>query len=325
MIVSIPLFRAFRGAFPKAKIFYLGSISPQIRKIFESIPFLDGDIFYIRPHRTRGLPDYFRFRQKHKDKFDLLVDTQKRWATSFWLWFLKPKYMVSTCRGFFFSTWNFSLPRIKPHISAQMVALARILGIVVDNFEAVIKIPPEYSSIAEKYLDSFSGQFIAVIPGAGMRFKCWPAQKFAYLSDQLINQGFNVILIGSLKELDLLHEIRGMMRQRPLIPAEADQRFGSELLYSAAILNKCLLAIGNDCSGMHLATAVGCPVIAIYGPTNPKKSGPMGNKNVAIYKDFACSPCRLKCRRKIERECLEAITTEEVIRAVEFLLRNKGG
>jgi ADP-heptose:LPS heptosyltransferase len=325
LVVSIPLFRAFREAFPQAKIFYLGSISPQIREIFKSIPFLDGDIFYQRPHRTQGLSTYFRLRRNYKNKFDLLIDTQRRWATSFGLWLLKPKYMVSACRGFFLSTWNFPLPKVKPHISAQMVVLARILGIAVENFEATIKIPPEYDSVAKEYLNRFSGRFIAIIPGAGIRFKCWPTQKFAHLADQLISQGFNVVLIGSIKELDLLNEIKAMMKQWPLIPVRDDQRFGLELLYSAAILKECLLAVGNDCGGLHLATAVGCPVIAIYGPTNPIKSGPMGNRNIVIYKNFACSPCRLKCNRKIEKECLEAISTEEVMKAIEFILKDTGG
>ncbi|MCK5347587.1 MAG: hypothetical protein KAR20_29460, partial [Candidatus Heimdallarchaeota archaeon] len=108
-----------------------------------------------------------------------------------------------------------------------------------------------------------------------------------------------------------------------LIPAVQDAAFGQELLNSAALLEQCDLAIGNDSGGMHLASCVGTISATIFGPTTPRKFSPIGKKNIIFYKDTKCSPCRFKCDQKVEKVCLSSITPEEVFKKCQEYLERK--
>ena len=95
LVVGVPFFNALKAAFPEASIKYMGIIYPRFKRIFQSISTIDGYIHYERPDKGKGMAEYFRFKRSMEGKIDLLIDTQRRWETSFWLRMLKPKYMLS--------------------------------------------------------------------------------------------------------------------------------------------------------------------------------------------------------------------------------------
>jgi ADP-heptose:LPS heptosyltransferase len=318
---SIPLFRSLREMFAGAKITYLGLYQrPRCDTLFKSIPYIDEYIEYRRPGRGWNFREYFCFFKKYFRKFDLIVDTQPKFAPSFYLWLLNPRYFVS--RIPLFSNWQFILnPKIKVHIVAKMLSLARVLGWEEINLSPVIDIPQNYLSLSENYLRRFSPPFISIVPGAGHPYKMWAKDKFAALADKFYASGYEVILVGAESEKELLLEVAGLMQNKPIIPLIDEPQFGQDPIYSIGLFKSSKLTIGNDCGGLHLATLAGCPVIGIYGPTNPIKSGPLGDKNVVIYKGLSCSPCKwFRQQCEINRECLEVITPEEVtVAATEFL------
>ena len=88
----------------------------------------------------------------------------------------------------------------------------------------------------------------------------------------------------------------------------------------AALLERCRLLVTNDTGTMHVATAVGTPVVALFGSTDPLVTGPWGEGNVVIKKDVPCSPC-LKRICPTDRQCMTLITVGEVEEVVERKLR----
>jgi len=320
LVQSIPLFRSFRQMFPQARIAYLGLYQrPRCDRLFRSIPYIDEYIEYVRPGREASFKEYSNFLKKYRGSFDLIVDTQSKFGSSFYIWLLNPRYFLS--RNPLFSNWKLILnPKKKVHIAAKMLSLARVLGLEEINLSPVTDIPQDYLSLAQDYLKRFSGPFICILAGAGHPYKMWLKEKFAALGDKFYSMGYKVILVGAQPERELLLEVARQMKNKPIIPLIDEPKFGEDPIYSVGLFKFSALTIGNDCGGLHLATMSGCPVIGIYGPTNPTKSGPLGEKNAVIYKGMNCSPCRLRdC--KIQRRCLQEIGPEEVIEAAEFILR----
>ncbi|MFH1678532.1 MAG: glycosyltransferase family 9 protein [Candidatus Omnitrophota bacterium] len=319
LVQSIPLFRGLKQMFPLAQIAYIGLYQrPRCDTLFRNIPYIDKYIEYVRPGRKSAFKEYFFFLKKHFRNFDLIVDTQSKFASSLYLWLLNPRYFLS--RNPLFSSWRFLLnPKTRVHVSAKMLFPLRVLGLEEINFSPVSDISQDYLALAKGYLKNFSGPFISVLPGAGHPYKMWPKEKLACLGDMFYSMGYQVILVGAEGERGLLLEVAQMMKNKPVIPLIDESRFGRDPIYSVGLFKSSLLTVGNDCGGLHLATLSGCPVIGIYGPTNPVKSGPLGQGNIVIYKGLDCSPCRMRdC--KIQRECLEEITPDEIIEAARFIL-----
>ena len=89
----------------------------------------------------------------------------------------------------------------------------------------------------------------------------------------------------------------------------------THLLQLAALLERCRLLVTNDTGTMHVATAVGCPVVAVFGSTNPVTTGPWGEGHVVVKREVLCSPC-LKRICPTDHQCMELITVEEVEAAI---------
>jgi 3-deoxy-D-manno-octulosonic-acid transferase/heptosyltransferase-1 len=87
----------------------------------------------------------------------------------------------------------------------------------------------------------------------------------------------------------------------------------------AYLYRKAALLITTDSGPMHIAAAVGTPVIALFGPTSASRTGPYGEGHFVIRRDLACSPCFLK---KCEtRHCMKDISVEDVLEAAKKMLK----
>jgi len=305
----------FKRAFPHAAVKYMGVVYPRFQRIFQALTCIDGYIHYERPDKGKRMKEYFAFRREWRGKIDLLVDTQRRWETSFWLKMLKPRYMLSASP--LLSDWPMPVMAYKQmHIMEQMVTLAARLGIKdIRDDDYRFTVPEEFTGNARIMLGGRSGKIAALLPSCGMEFKNWLPEYFAKIGDLFANQGYMTIILGSPKELELFRQIASRMRQPPVIPAERDPAFAAELMNDAAILQHCDIAVGNDSGGMHLASCLGCLSATIFGPTTPRKFAPVGPNNIIFYKQLPCSPCRFVCSRKVHKECLVSITPDEVFKA----------
>jgi ADP-heptose:LPS heptosyltransferase len=162
-----------------------------------------------------------------------------------------------------------------------------------------------------KQLDDKS-LIVAVHIGSGSRMKAWPPGCFAQLCEKLIKRdNARIILPIGPADKEITQEYFKLIDAENIFPIN-----NLPLNDLAAILRKCNVYIGNDSGIAHLAAAVGMPVVALFGPTDPKVWGPRGNVSI-VYKATECSPCsRDEMKRCESKRCFEEISVEEVYRRV---------
>jgi len=160
---------------------------------------------------------------------------------------------------------------------------------------------------------------VGVHPGARWEAKRWEAKSFAQVCDRLLESGRKCLLLGDEEDMPFVQEIVGRMSRVPTVLAG---ELGLRAL--AAVIQRCRVLLCNDSGPMHVATAVGTPVVAIFGPTHPKLGfAPVGEHDVVLTANLPCSPCSLhgeKACKFSHRRCMEAILPDRVVAEVERLV-----
>jgi len=159
---------------------------------------------------------------------------------------------------------------------------------------------------------------IGINPGAAYGLaKCWHPDRFAELGRRLSEKWKATALIFGREEE------RGMADKilKNLGGGGVDFTGKTGLLQLAALLERCCLLVTNDTGTMHVASAVGTPVVAIFGSTDPVATGPWGDGHVVVKKEVSCSPC-FKRVCPTDHRCMELITVDEVEEVVDKKLRD---
>ena len=158
--------------------------------------------------------------------------------------------------------------------------------------------------------------FVAVSPVALWDTKLWADEKFAALCDRIAEElKVSVVFTGS--ERGKLENIQSLMKTPSV------NLGGKTTLRDLAYLyQRSALLITTDSGPMHLAAAMGTPVIALFGPTDPSRTGPYGKGHVVIRRELSCSPCFLK--KCDSMKCMSDITVDEVFHAVKEKLSGRG-
>ncbi|MDT5262869.1 MAG: heptosyltransferase [Acidobacteriota bacterium] len=157
---------------------------------------------------------------------------------------------------------------------------------------------------------------VALCPGStNSRAKRWPAERFAALADMLMERArADIVLIGAGDELDISEEVAGRMRGRPIVLTGK-----TNLAQTAALLGASDLLVTIDTGPALVAAAVGCPVVVIFGPTNPSTTRPFSTLAEVVRRPPDCAPCMLRdC--PIDHRCMTAISAEEVYTRVSLAL-----
>ncbi len=143
--------------------------------------------------------------------------------------------------------------------------------------------------------------------------KEWPPERYAALADLLADRhGAECLLVGGIDDRPQCEQIAAQCK-RGAIVAAAETTVG-ELM---ALLSLCHGFAGNDSGCMHLAGALGVPTVAIFGSTNPARTGPMGPHCRIVYRALECSPCLERTCRFGHYNCLCGIAAEEIAGALE--------
>jgi len=140
------------------------------------------------------------------------------------------------------------------------------------------------------------------------------------LADRLTDvYGCRVLVGGDANDREVADAIRARARSAPAVLAGR-----TTLLQFAAVLKRCALFVGNDNGPMHMAAALGTPVVALFGPSNPFVWGPRGGKVEVLYKGLDCRQCFHPTCRRGEESCMKQITVDEVFAAVTRCLVTTG-
>ena len=159
-------------------------------------------------------------------------------------------------------------------------------------------------------------RIVAIHPGTSpfAAFKRWPAEKYALLADRLAKDlGCAVVFTWGPGELETVQSIVGMMTSPALALPPAPS-----LMKTAALLRRCALCIGGDTGPLHLAAALGAPVLGIYGPKDTGLYAPSGSRHILVRSGLGCGPCTR--RRCPGSPCMRSIRVETVLDAAHALL-----
>jgi ADP-heptose:LPS heptosyltransferase len=154
---------------------------------------------------------------------------------------------------------------------------------------------------------------VAVHAGSGDPRKRWPAGRYGAVIRWLVGRGVDVLLLGGPADEALVRELH-----EGLALPRVHRIGGLPLRRMAAVIARSTLYLGNDSGLMHVAAAVGVPVVAIFGPSDPLTWGPIGARNTVLHGSAGCPSCtRQELDACPRQRCLEAIGTELVIDVVE--------
>jgi 3-deoxy-D-manno-octulosonic-acid transferase/heptosyltransferase-1 len=156
--------------------------------------------------------------------------------------------------------------------------------------------------------------FIAINPMARWKTKLWASARFAALADRIHDDlSYEVVFTGSHGDRRVIEGIIDKMKSRPLNLAGL-----TSLKEVAYLYTRCKVLITTDTGPMHIAAAMECPVVALFGPTAPWRTGPYGQGHDVIRADVECSPCFKK--RCSHMRCMEEIGVEQVFEAVRNMV-----
>lgn len=204
------------------------------------------------------------------------------------------------------------------HAVDRYLDLPRHLGCETSRPEFPIALQDMHFTRVTELLAAFevdtSGGFVAVSPVAYWETKLWDEAKFAAVCDRIVTElGLAVVFTGESPE-GPIERIRSLM-QAP----SASVAGNTSLRELAALYRKASVLLTTDSGPMHLAAAVGTPVVALFGPTSPERTGPYGEGHTVIRRSMDCSPCFRKACESLG--CMKMIGIDEVFEAV----RDKAG
>jgi len=206
------------------------------------------------------------------------------------------------------------------HALSRGMMLLHALGIPTNEVEYKLPVSDHDRKEIDKLMElhGINGvkSLIAINPVAKWETKLWPNKKFAELADMLIDQfDIKIVFTGGIKDYSIIQAITSSMKRRAINFAGK-----TTLTELAALYEKAALVISTDTGPMHLAAAMGTPVVALFGPTAPWRTGPYGKGHQVISAGLECSPC---FKRRCETtECMYQISMAQILEGVQKVLEN---
>lgn len=250
-------------------------------------------------------------------QFDTVIDLTDGDRSAFLSWISGAPVRIGfneehRWRGKWYTHVVQSVPGAQHRIDRDLEAL-KPLGIQAGSKDPRLWLTPEEENSADQLLDQLGFQrsqsMVILQPGARYWFKAWPPERFAELADRLTYQyGCQVLIGGSDQDIAIAQQIRQMAKSSPIIMAGR-----TTIKQFAAIAKKSALFVGGDGGAMHIAAAVGTPVVALFGPSNPAEWGPRGGPVEVLYKGLDCRICFHPTCERGEQNCMRLITIDEVM------------
>ena len=196
-------------------------------------------------------------------------------------------------------------------------------GLEMERLPALNVYERSIAMVEERLADAGIGPEVPVLgvaPGASHGPKRWPPDRFARVADHMAeSRGMGVLVLGSERDRPVTGEVVRAMGS----PA-VDWTGAADLSLLPAAVQRCGLMVTNDSGPMHVATAVGTPVVGVFGATHPRLGfAPLGPADAVVTRDLPCSPCSLHGDRPCRygtHACMEDLPAQNVIAEAEGLI-----
>ncbi len=327
VIHALPVAHALKQCYPNAKISWV--VEKAAAGILSGNPDVDEILLFDKP-KFKSLSGLLKngrafSRELRKRHFDLTLDLQGLFKSTAiaCLSGAPRRYVYQNAReGSSLLAHRVVGPHARGHVVEQYLDVVRQLDCLIDEAVFSIAFTEQEKQAAEKIaiwqgLNTIQ-PFIVLSPGANWPNKRWPAPRFAALADRLGDMDIPVVLTGGPDDAVLADEIK----RATLIPP-VDLTGKTSLKELAWIIKQAKVFVGGDTGPMHLAAALGTPVVALYGPTDTIRNGPYGKGHRTVIAGHDCAGCwKRSCRKGLD--CLEAISADAVFAAVKEILPQKG-
>lgn len=259
-------------------------------------------------------------------RFDLAIDLQGLFRSGILAWLSGAPARIGFANGREGSPWFYSdrVPVTDPDIHAvdRYLSVVAALGAsLADKPRFGFRLQEEdmatVREICQRRGLTVDKPWVAVNVGARWPTKRWPLTSFAAVLDQLYEAQLGpVVVIGSADERLQMDSLKALA-QSPFIDLCGE----IPLKCLPSLLSKATAMITNDSGPMHIAAALGVPVIAMFGPTSASRTGPYGDGHQVLIGRVPCSPCFSRiCRHDPELECLHLIQPTQVVDVIRPLL-----
>ena len=342
LIMSIPAIAQLRALFPVARLCLLASpalssLSSAFAEIDRFIPF---EFFHTRSELGRRevtpkqLDDLRAGLATHR--FDLAIDLRKQPDTREILALTGARFLAGfDHRGQFpfldvALEWegDTAMQGKRSPVGDDLVNLVRAVETASEprrpGVHLLAKDAPAF--VPEKIRSLWSRPVVAVHPGVGNEMRRWPVEKFAAVINLLTERnGVGVVLIGGADEMEIAEQAMTQVIDRSFVRSLVGR---TKLRDLPALLQSCVLYIGNNTGPKHIAASLGVPTIGIHsGVVDAAEWGPVGNRAVALTRDMACSPCYLNsladcprfyaCMRQLEPALVHQMAETFLARPVD--------
>jgi len=254
--------------------------------------------------------------------YDVVVDLQGLLKSAMYVLAARASIRVGFAEGREGAPWVLTHRVVAPPQPIHAVDRYLALAAAVDATEAVrefrITLSDEDEAVGRSVLAGSPRPRVALHPAARWRTKLWEVPRWRELAAALHKQGIQVILTGSREDQAL-----GTVIAPDLDPPPLSLIGRLSLKQLAAVLREVDALVTVDSAPMHIAAAMGTPVIALFGPTDPLRTGPLGPGRV-LRRDLTCSPClQRRCRISDTYLCMRDLRVPEVLGAVRDVLGSR--
>jgi lipopolysaccharide heptosyltransferase I len=310
IIHTLPAFAALRRSFPEAKIRW--AVEERGRQILELVPGLD-EIAVIDKKRWR------RSVRGLKDRDQVALDFQGLVKSALLAYLSRSRRRLGFSKGnlkeslasIFYTERLSPIPEEEGHVISKNLRLLRLLGLNEGRFDFPLEIPSDISRSARSKLGSIGwgdGRKIVIFNvGAAWETKRWFPEKWIEVLGKVGLPGaFRLLLWGNGEERRLAQAVA----EKTGVSVAPDMSIKEVI----ALLRLASLLVSGDTFALQAACALGVPVVALFGPTNPLRNGPFQGRDKVVSKALDCSPCyKHECSTL---KCLHAISADDVAAAV---------
>lgn len=256
------------------------------------------------------------------ERYDVALDFQGLWKSALWARLSRAARVVGYARPFrreplsaLLMRETVRLPPDLPHVIDKNLALLRVLGIEAVGSRGFPL--PSSDAPAEAVRAALGGLglsgFVILNPGGGWPSKLWPADQFGAVARSLRDRRIASIVTWGPGEEALADRVVAASE------GAAVRSFPTTLLEFVELARLSRLVVAADTGPLHLACAIGVPVVGLYGPTDPARNGPFSQEDRVVRRVPLCSPChRRRCRT--HEGVMAAIAPAEVLRAIDATL-----
>jgi heptosyltransferase-1 len=319
-VQALPVLRLIKRHRPDSQIYWW--IDSRYAPLLDGDPDLTGIVRFERngwTHPQRWLEFWHSIQWSRRESFDLVIDLQCLARSAVFGWLANGKLTIGLdesregARAFY----DLIVPRASYHTHAVdwYLGVLPLLKVPVHwNFQWLPERPAVAAEIREKWPEIKDTRWIVLQPGARWLNKRWPVEHFTELARRLARSydEMNLAILGGVEDAPLGRKIAEALPNRCL-----DLTGKLSLPQMVEWIRCSELMVTNDTGPMHVAAALGKPVVALFGPTEPARTGPYGQIEHTLQLDLPCVPCmKSHCTYFKPLECLRALSTASVFDAV---------